>query len=83
MIIAADIMTRNVTTVSAEETVEGLILLLRVSHFTGVPVVDAAGICVGHVSETDILRAVAYALSPPGSSDELEVTNDDESRDRE
>ncbi len=82
MITAADIMTCDVTTVSEEETVEGLIQLLRVSHFTGVPVVDESGKAVGHVSETDILRAVAYSLSPPGSSDEMMVANKDESRDR-
>ena len=82
MITAADVMTRNVTTVSEEETVEGLIHLLRVSHFTGVPVVDSTGKAVGLISETDILRAVAYSLSPPGSSDEMAIAKKDESRDR-
>ncbi|RMG12423.1 MAG: CBS domain-containing protein [Planctomycetota bacterium] len=69
---AADIMTRPVTTIRHTETVESLIRLLRESHFTGVPVVDDEGRALGLVSETDILRALAYALSPPGS-DELRV----------
>jgi CBS-domain-containing membrane protein len=82
MITAADVMTHEVTTVSQDENVEGLIHLFRVSHFTAVPVIDDGGKAVGLVSETDILRAVAYALSPPGSSDELPLPEKDPSRDR-
>jgi CBS-domain-containing membrane protein len=66
---ASDIMTRDVTTIGSEETVESLIQLFRVSHFTGIPVVDEHGKAVGLVSETDILRAMAYALGPPGSDE--------------
>ena len=69
---AEDIMTRNVTTVAEESSVEELIQLFRVSHFTGVPVVDTAGVAVGVISETDILRALAYTISPP-TSGEFEV----------
>ena len=45
-------------------------------------IVDSSGKAVGHISETDILRAVAYSLSPPGSSDEMKIVTKDESRDR-
>lgn len=82
MITAADVMTREVTTISQDETVEALIYLFRISHFTAVPVIDKDGKAVGLVSETDILRAVAYALSPPGSSDEMPLPVKDPSRDR-
>ena len=84
MITAADVMTREVTTIAHDETVEGLILLFRVSHFTAVPVVDDDKKAIGLVSETDILRAVAYSLSPPGSSDEMPLPEKgkDPSRDR-
>ena len=43
MIRAGDVMTTNVTSVSPETPVEELISLLRVSHFTAVPVADAEG----------------------------------------
>ena len=69
---AADVMTTNVTTIDQDAPVEELIHLFRVSHFTGVPVVDDAGKAVGVVSETDILRALAYTISPPSSGDLLD-----------
>jgi len=66
---AGDVMTKEVTTVTDSTTVERLIRVFRVSHFTGLPVVDAEGKAVGLVSETDILRALAYALNPPTSGE--------------
>lgn len=66
---AQDVMTKDVTTVALSDSVEKLVHIFRVSHFTGIPVVDAEGRCVGLVSETDILRALAYTLSPPGSGE--------------
>ena len=80
-LLAKDVMTTDVTTIGLEESVESLIHLFRVSHFTGVPVVDAAGRAVGLVSETDILRALAYTISPPGSSDSIDLGKKD-GRDR-
>ena len=65
---AVDIMTTDVTTINCGQSVEELIQLFRVSHFTGLPVVDDNGKAMGLVSETDILRALAYTLSPPGDS---------------
>lgn len=66
---ARDVMTPEVTTVSQDVPVEELIGLLRASHFSGIPVVDADGRAVGLVSETDILRALAYTVGPPGSGE--------------
>lgn len=64
---ARDVMTREVTTVSQDVPVEELIQLLRASHFSGIPVVDAEGRAVGLISETDLLRALAYTVGPPAS----------------
>lgn len=66
---ARDVMTTEVTTVSQDEPVEKLIGLLRASHFSGIPVVDGQGRAVGLVSETDILRALAYTVGPQGSGE--------------
>ncbi len=69
MLTARDVMTTEVTTVRQDQPVEELIHLFRVSHFTGVPVVDEEGRAVGVVSETDILRALAYTIAPPTSGE--------------
>jgi CBS domain-containing protein len=66
---ARDVMTREVTTVSQDVPVEELIQLLRVSHFSAIPVIDQDGRAVGLVSETDILRALAYTVGPPGTGE--------------
>ena len=79
-LLASDIMTKEVTTIALDKTVEDLIHLLRVSHFTGVPVVNADGKAVGLVSETDILRALAYTINPPGSSDQISIEDDGRER---
>jgi CBS domain-containing protein len=64
---ARDVMSRDVTTVSQDVPVEELIHLLRMSQFSGIPVVDQEGSAVGLISETDILRALAYTVGPPAS----------------
>jgi CBS domain-containing protein len=66
---ARDVMTSEVTTVPQDEPVEKLIGLLRASHFSGIPVVDKDGKAVGLISETDILRALAYTVGPQGSGE--------------
>lgn len=65
---ARDVMTPDVTTVHQDTPATDLIEMFRESHFTGIPVVDDAGKAVGLVSESDILRALAYAASPPNDS---------------
>lgn len=74
MILARDVMTTDVTTINHSTSVEKLIHVFRLSHFTGIPVVDDEGRAVGLVSETDILRALAYTLHPPtGKSGEHKI----------
>lgn len=66
---ASEIMTREVTTVAPDRQVQDLLHLFRVSGWSGVPVVGENGHVVGVVSETDILRALAYALGRPAASE--------------
>jgi CBS domain-containing protein len=66
---ARDVMSRDPTTVRPETPVEELIQLFRVSHYSGLPVVDEQGRAVGIISETDILRALAYIVGPSGSGE--------------
>ena len=67
--LARDVMKTDVTSVQPNTSIEDLIQLLRVSYFTAVPVVDEEGKAVGLISETDILRALAYTISPPQSGE--------------
>ena len=53
---ASDIMTRNVVSVSPDTTVPELVNLLLGRNISGAPVVDAAGILVGVVTEGDLVR---------------------------
>ncbi len=53
---AADVMTRDVITVSPETTVPALVKLLLSHNISGVPVVDATGALVGIVTEGDLIR---------------------------
>lgn len=66
---ARDVMSKDPTAVRPDTPVEELIHLFRVSHYSGLPVVDEAGHAVGLISETDVLRALAYAIAPPGSGE--------------
>jgi CBS domain-containing protein len=53
---AADIMTRNVVTVTPETTVAALVHILLSRNISGVPVVEADGTIVGIVTEGDLVR---------------------------
>jgi hypothetical protein len=53
---ARDVMSRDVVTVSPEETVLHAVRIMLQRKFSGLPVVDAAGALVGIVSEGDLLR---------------------------
>lgn len=66
---ASDVMSRDPTTVRPETPVEELLHLFRVSHYSGIPVVDEDGRVAGIISETDILRALAYTIGPSGSGE--------------
>jgi CBS domain-containing protein len=69
VILASDVMTTDVTTVPDSMAIEELISLFRISRFTGVPVTDDQGRAVGVISESDILRALAYTIAPQGSGE--------------
>jgi len=53
---ASEIMTRNVVTVSPDTSVPELVNLLLSRNISGAPVVDAAGMLVGVVTEGDLVR---------------------------
>ncbi len=53
---AADVMTRNVVTVTPETTVAALVHILLSRNISGVPVVAADGTIVGIVTEGDLVR---------------------------
>jgi len=53
---AGDVMTRNVVTVTPDTTVADLVTILLSRNISGVPVVDAAGLLVGIVTEGDLIR---------------------------
>jgi CBS domain-containing protein len=53
---ATDIMSREVVTVSPDDTVLHAARLMLQKRFSGLPVVDAAGALVGMVTEGDLLR---------------------------
>jgi len=62
MILAQDVMTKDVTTISGDMPVKKMIQIIRKTSFSGLPVVDKAGKVVGLVSQNDVLRALAWAV---------------------
>jgi CBS domain-containing protein len=65
-ITARDVMTKDVTTVTEDLPIEGMIQQIRETRYSGLPVVDANGKAIGLISQNDVLRGLAYLL---GSSD--------------
>ena len=55
-VTAADIMQRDVVTISREETLSDAMELMTENHVSGLPVVDHGSRCIGLVSVTDILN---------------------------
>ena len=62
---AADVMSRPVLTVRADDTVDQVAALLTGGQITAAPVVDAQDDLVGIVSEGDLLRAHTRAGQAP------------------
>jgi len=60
---AKDVMTKKVSTVTAETSVRQLLELLKQTKFSGFPVVDGGGKAVGLISQNDVLRALAAGSS--------------------
>lgn len=69
----AAIMTREVVTICARDTIEEAARLLCRHRIGALPVVDAAGRLEGILSETDILGAFVQVLGGAGPSTRLEV----------
>ena len=63
----ADLMRRDVVTVSPATTVRELVDLLRRHGISGAPVVDQARRVVGMVSETDLMWLADWFAEEPGS----------------
>ena len=53
----ADIMDPDPVTVTAEDTVEAVLRVLRENELPGVPVVNSGGRCVGIITEADLVLA--------------------------
>ena len=61
--LARDVMTRDVTTIPVDTSIEKMIKLIKAKNYSGLPVVDGSGKAVGVVSQNDILRGLAYISS--------------------
>ncbi len=64
----ADLMRRDVVTVSPSTTVRELVDVLRRHGISGVPVVEPAGRVVGMVSETDLMWLADWFAERPESN---------------
>ena len=53
----ADILDTEPVTVTAEDTVEAVLRILRENELPGVPVVNSGGRCVGIITEADLILA--------------------------
>jgi CBS domain-containing protein len=59
-LLARDVMTAEVTTVTPETPISKFIRIVKKKHYSGLPVVDRSGKPVGLVSQNDVLRALAW-----------------------
>lgn len=64
MVVAAEIMTRDVITVRPEMPVGEVAELLRAHRFGGVPVTDDAGTVLGVVTEEDLVERASRVHLP-------------------
>jgi CBS domain-containing protein len=62
MATANDVMTRDVTTIGTDATVDEFIKIIEETSFSGLPVVED-GRAVGLISQNDVLRALAFACT--------------------
>ncbi len=73
----AGVMTRDVITVGADETVEDAAKLLFSHRIGALPVIDADNRVAGIITETDILHAFVRLLGVAEPSSRIEVRLDD------
>ena len=62
---AAEVMTREVVTVGPDSSVRDIARTLLEHRISGVPVVDAAGLLLGVVTEDDLVERVSGPHLPP------------------
>ncbi|MEK7340623.1 MAG: CBS domain-containing protein, partial [Candidatus Binatota bacterium] len=74
--IAKDIMTKDVITVSPTATVKNLAKILTKNQISGAPVTDKKGKILGVVSETDIVAKRGKQVKDIMSKNVLGVTDD-------
>jgi CBS domain-containing protein len=53
--VAADVMQRDMITVSPSDTLRDALELMTVNHVTGLPVMDSKSRCIGLITASDIL----------------------------
>ena len=68
--LVKDIMTTDVVAVRSDASYREMTTLLRARRISGLPVVDAAGIVVGVVSETDLLTRGLERTAGPAAAPE-------------
>ena len=61
--VARDIMTKHVDTLREKETVHDALLLMAENRVSSLPVVNAAGQCVGVISQSDLIDLAREADS--------------------
>lgn len=54
--IAADVMQRDIVTVSPNDTLRDALALMTENHVTGLPVMDANCRCIGMITASDVLN---------------------------
>lgn len=59
-LLAQDVMSKDVSTVTADATLGTFIKLIQKRHYSGCPVVDKTGRAIGLISQHDVLRGLAY-----------------------
>jgi CBS domain-containing protein len=74
--LAKDIMTRNVITVTPLTTVKNLAKILIENHISGVPVLDRKGKLMGIVSEADLIAKRGRLAKSIMSHDVTSVTEE-------
>jgi len=65
MLTARDVMTREVVTIGSEASVQDLAKLLEERRISGVPVINAQGILVGVVTQSDLVQRSRDMELPP------------------
>ena len=64
---AADVMSTDVSTISADQTLGEMIQSIARHHFSGLPVVDHDNRAIGMVTQNDVLKSLAATDDQSGS----------------